>query len=211
MSGGRSKEVKRWFSDLLCQPQTCDSFNRWMRNLCMGCVCLLLFSPSVVSDSVTRWSAARQAFLSFTISQSSLKLMPIEPMMSSNHFTLCCPILLPSIFPSIKDFSNELAFCIRWPKCWSFSFSIGAAHEYSGLISFRMDRAWRTLLCHGVTVALICQRQQAESSAKKSPTGNNQTWLGTATPQGNASRGFPTERGPPSQGWELAAPSLFWI
>jgi len=100
---------------------------------------LLLFSHSVMSNSVTPWNAARQASLSFTISQSLLKLMSIESVIPSNHLLLCSPLLLlPSIFPSIKDFYNESALCIRWPKYWSFSFSISPSNEYSGLISFRI-------------------------------------------------------------------------
>ena len=77
--------------------------------------------------------------LSFTISWSLLKLMPIESVMLSNYPIFCCPLLLPSIFPSIRVFSNELALSIRWPKYWSFSFSISPFNEYSGLISFRID------------------------------------------------------------------------
>ena len=93
-----------------------------------------------MSDSVTPSTAARQASLSFTISLSLLKLMSIESVMPSNHLILCCPLfLLPSILPSIRFFSNELALHIRWPKCWSFSFGISPSSEYSGLISFRMD------------------------------------------------------------------------
>ena len=106
---------------------------------------MLLFSHSVVSDSVTPWTAARQASLSFTISWSLLKLMSIESMMPSNHLIFCpALLLLPSIFPSIRVFSSELALHIRWPKYWSFSFSISPSNEYSGLISFRMD--WLDLL-----------------------------------------------------------------
>ena len=94
--------------------------------------CLRLFA--------TPWTAARQASLSIANSQSLLKLMPIESVMPSNHLILCCPLLLPpSIFPSISIFSNESALRIRWPKYWSFSFSISPSNEYSGLISFRMD------------------------------------------------------------------------
>ena len=93
----------------------------------------------------TPWTAARQAFLSITNSQSLLKLMSIESVMPSNHLILCRPLLLPpSIFPSIRVFSNELVLCIRWPKYWSFSFSISPSNEYSGPISFRMD--WLDLL-----------------------------------------------------------------
>ena len=87
----------------------------------------------------TPWGAAHQASLSFTVLQSLLKLMSIESMMPSNHLILCHPrLLLPSIFLSIRVFSNELALCIRWPKYWSFSFSNSLSNEYSGLISFRI-------------------------------------------------------------------------
>ena len=87
-------------------------------------------------------SAAHQAPLSSTVSQSLLKLMSIELMMLSNHLILCCPLLLPSIFPSIRVFSSDLALCIRWPKYWSFS--ISTSSEFSGLISFRIN--WFELL-----------------------------------------------------------------
>ena len=86
------------------------------------------------------WTAAYQAFLSFTISQSLLKLMSIESVMPSNHLILCHPLLLlPSIFPSIKVFSNESVLRIRWPEYWSFSFSISLFNKYLGLISFRIN------------------------------------------------------------------------
>ena len=89
---------------------------------------------------VTPRTAACQASLSFTISQSLLKLMCIESVMPSNHLNLCCPLLLlPLIFLSIRRFSNESALRIRWPKYWRFSFSISPSNEYSGLISFRID------------------------------------------------------------------------
>ena len=94
---------------------------------------------------MTPWTAVRQAFLSITNSQSLLKLMSIELVKPSNHFILCHPLLLPSsIFPSIRVFSSESVLCIRWLKCWSFSFSISPSNEYSRLISFRMD--WLDLL-----------------------------------------------------------------
>ena len=94
-----------------------------------------------MSDSVTPRTAALQASLSFTISQSSLKLMSIESVIPANHLILCrALLLLPSTFPSIRGFSNELALLIRWPKYWSFSFSISPSNEYSGLISFRIDQ-----------------------------------------------------------------------
>ena len=96
-------------------------------------------SLSHVQLFVTPWTAAHQASLSITNTRSLLKLMSIELVMPSNHLILCCPLLLPpSIFPSIRIFSNGLVLCIRWPKYCSFSFSISPSNEYSGLISFRM-------------------------------------------------------------------------
>ena len=95
---------------------------------------------SCVQLFATPWTAACQASLSFTISWSLLKLMFIELMMPSNHLILCCPLLLlPSVFPSIRVFSKELALRSRWPVYWSFSFRISPFNEYSGLISFRID------------------------------------------------------------------------
>ena len=97
-------------------------------------------SLSCVPVFGTPWTAAHQASLSFTISQSLLKLMSIESVMPSNHLILCHPLLLlPWIFPSIRIFSKETVLCIRWPKYWSFSFSISPFNESSGLISFRID------------------------------------------------------------------------
>ena len=104
-------------------------------------ISLLLFSCSVMSDSANPWTVAQQASLSFIISQSLLKLMSIESMMPPNHLILCHPLLLiPSIFSIIRVFSDESALLIRWPKYWSFSFSISPSNEYLGLISFRIDR-----------------------------------------------------------------------
>ena len=98
---------------------------------------LLLFSRSVIVWLfATQWTAARQASLFFIISWSLLKLMSMESVVPSNHLILCCPLLLlPSVFPSIMVFSSESALHIRWPKYWSFSFSISPSNEYSGLIS----------------------------------------------------------------------------
>ena len=116
---------------------------------------------------VTPWTAARQASLSITNSQSLLKLMSIELVMPSNHLILSCPFLLPpSIFPSIRVFSNESALHIRWPKYWSFSFIISPFSDYSGLISFRMDsldllavqKTLKSLLPHHSSKASILQR-----------------------------------------------------
>ena len=99
------------------------------------------FSCSVVSDSETPQTAACQAFLSIANSRSLLKLMSIESVMLSNHLIFCRPLLLPpSVFPSIRVFSNESVLHISWPKYWSFSFSISPSNEHPGLISFRMDR-----------------------------------------------------------------------
>ena len=104
-------------------------------------VFVVVQSLSCVRLFVTPWTAARQASLSFTVSQSLLKLMSLESVMPSNCFILCHPLLLlPSIFPSIRVFPSESALCIRWPKYWSFSFSISPSSEYSGLISFKIDR-----------------------------------------------------------------------
>ena len=96
-------------------------------------------SLSCVQLFATPWTAAHQASLSITNSWSSLKLMSIESVMPSKHLILCHPLLPPSIFPSIRFFSNESALPFRWPKYWSFSFSISPSREYSGLISFRRD------------------------------------------------------------------------
>ena len=105
------------------------------------------------------WTAALQASLSFTISQSLLKLMSIELGMPSNHSPL---YHLPSIFPSIRVFTNESAVCIRRPKCWSFSFSISPSSEYSGLISFRMD--WLDLLAVQETLKTLLQHHSSKAS-----------------------------------------------
>ena len=111
----------------------------------------------------TPWTAAGQASLSFTISQSLLKLMSIELMMPFNHLILCRPLLLPlSIFPSIRVFSNESALHIRWPKYWNFSFNINPSSEYSGLISFRMD--WFDLLAVQGTLKSLLQHHSSKAS-----------------------------------------------
>ena len=108
----------------------------------------------------TPQTATRQAFLSLTNSQSSPKLMSIESVMPSNHLILCHPLLLPlSIFPSIKVISNESALHSRWPKYWSFSFSISASNEHSGQISFRMD--WLDLLAVQATLKSLLQHHSS--------------------------------------------------
>ena len=100
--------------------------------------------------------------LSITNSQSLLKLMSIESVMPSNHLILCHPLLLPSVFPSIRIFSNELVLCIRWPKYWSFSFSISPSNEYSASIFFRMD--WFYLLAVQGTVKSLLQHRSSKAS-----------------------------------------------
>ena len=124
---------------------------------------LLQFSCSVTSDSATPWIAARQASLSITNSRSSLKLMSIESVMPSSHLILCHPLLLlPTIPPSIKVFSNESALRMRWPKYWSFSFIISPSNEHPGLISFRMD--WLDLLAVQGTLKSILQHHSSKAS-----------------------------------------------
>ena len=120
-------------------------------------------SLSCVRLFVTPWTALHQASLSFTISQSLLKLMSIELVMPSNHLILCHPLLLlPSIFLSIRVFSNELALHIRWPKYWSFSFRISPSNEYSRLISFRID--WFDPLAVQGTLKSVLQHHSSKAS-----------------------------------------------
>ena len=120
-------------------------------------------SLSCVQLFATPWTAAHQASLSITNSWSLLKLMSIESVMPSNHLILCHPLLLlPSIFPSIWVFSNESALHIRWPKYWSFSFSITPSSEHSGLISFRMD--WLDLLAVQGTLKSLLQHHSSKAS-----------------------------------------------
>ena len=109
------------------------------------------------------WTAARQASLSINNSRSSLKLVFVESVIPSNHLILCCPLLLPpSIFPSIRVFSNESILHIRWPKYWTFSFSISPSNDYSGLISFRMD--WLDLLAVQGTLRSLFQHHSSKAS-----------------------------------------------
>ena len=133
----------------------------WMNSLYIfissvqGLSCVRLFG--------TLWTAALQASLSITNSRSLLKLMSIELVMPSNHLILCRPLLLlPSIFPSIRVFSNESPLRIRWPKYWSFSFRISPSNEYSGLISFRMD--WLDLLAVQGTLKSLLQHHSSKAS-----------------------------------------------
>ena len=111
---------------------------------------------------VTPWTAACQAFLSITNSWNLLKLMSTESVLPSNHLILCHPLLPPSMFPSIRVFSSESVLPIRWPKYWSFSFSISPSSEYSGLISFRMD--WLDLLSVQGTLKSLLQHHSSKAS-----------------------------------------------
>ena len=128
------------------------------------------FSEAFVVQSLSQvrlfaipWTAAHQASLSFTISLNLLKFMSIESVMVSKHFSLCCPfLLLPSIVLSIRIFSSELAFCIRWPKYWSSNFSISPSNECSGLISFRID--WFDLLAVQGNLKSLLQHHSSKAS-----------------------------------------------
>ena len=122
----------------------------------VGLIVVVIQSLSCVGLLATPWSAAHQASLSFTISHDLLKLMSDESVMPSNHPILCCPLLLPSVFPGIRVFSSESPLCIRWPKYWRFSFSISPSNEYSGLISFRIG--WFDLLAVQGTLKSLRER-----------------------------------------------------
>ena len=128
-------------------------------------LCLQLSSVQSLSYFclfVTPWTAAQQASLSITNSQSLLKLLSIESVMPSDYLILCHPFLLPpSIFPSIRVFSNESVLRVGWPKYWSFSFSVSPSNEYSGLISFRMD--WLNLLAVQGTLKSLLQHHSSKA------------------------------------------------
>ena len=126
----------------------------WCASLFCCCCSVAQSCPTLIEPMVS---------LSFTISQSLLKLMSIESEMLSNHLILCGPFLLPSIFPSIRVFSNELALCIRWPKDWSFS--ISPSNEYSGLMSFRID--WFDLLAVQGTLQSLLQHHSSKASIRQ--------------------------------------------
>ena len=120
-------------------------------------------SLSCVQVFVTPWTTAHQASLSITNSQTLPKLMSIESVMPSDHLILCCPLFPPpSIFPSIRVFSNESALHIRWPKYWSFSFNISPSNEHSGLISLRMD--WLDLLAVQGSLKSLLQHHSSKAS-----------------------------------------------
>ena len=149
----RSPTEQLWSQESLWKLLSCSEDHRPKRQ----------FGRSVVSDSATPCLAARQASLSITNSQSLLKLMSIESVMPSNHLILCHPLLLlPSVVLSIRVSSNESVLCIRWPKYWSFSFSISPSDEYSGLISFRID--WLDLLAVQPSLKSVLQHHSSKAS-----------------------------------------------
>ena len=122
-------------------------------------------SLSHVQLFATPWTATHQASLSITNSRSLLKLMFTESVMPSNHLILCCHLLLPSIFPSTRVFSNESVLRIKWPKYWSFSFSISPFNEYSELISFKMD--WLDLLVVQGTLKSLLQHHSSKATLQE--------------------------------------------
>ena len=126
---------------------------------CCCCCCSVTQSGPTLCDPM---NCSMPGVPSFTISRSLLKLMSIELVMSSNHLILCRPLLPPSIFPSIRVFSNDSVLCIRWPKYWTFSFRISPSNEYSGLISFRMD--WLDLLAVQGTLNSPLQHHTSKAS-----------------------------------------------
>ena len=152
MTEGREAWVSVWFA----RAAGTKSTKQWVALVVVQLLsCVRLF--------VTPWTAARQPSLSISNSQSPPKPISIESVIPSNHLILCRPLLLlPSIFPSIRVFSNESALCIRWPKYWSFSFNISPSNEYSGLISFRMD--WLDLLAVHGTLKSLLQHQSSKAS-----------------------------------------------
>ena len=152
ISSNKVRELSRWMEPSCTSRLCCLSSQLAPPRPAPHLLCsaesqaLVVFqSPSHIQLFANPWTVKHQAPLSFTITHSLLKYKPIESMMPSNHFILCCPLLLLcSIFPSINVFSNESALCIRWPKYWSFCFSISPSNEYLGLVSFRID--WFDLL-----------------------------------------------------------------
>ena len=150
-------ELPLWLSgeELTCNAgDTCSILRSGITSVQFSCLVML--------DSAIPWTAASQASLSITNSQSLLKLMSIELVMPANHLILCRPLLLPpSLFPSIRVFSNESVLHIRWPKYWSFSFSISPSSEYSGLISFRID--WLGLFAVQRTLKRLLQHHSSKA------------------------------------------------
>ena len=155
------KRLKWSFSEFIGRQIYFTFMKSSQRCRCRGLISVQ--SLSHVQLFVTPWTAARQAFLFITNSWNLTKLISIESVMPSNHFNLCHPLLLlPSIFPSIRVFSNESTLHIRWPKDWSFSFNFSSSNEYLGLISFRMDRL--DLLAVQGTLKSLLQHHSSKAS-----------------------------------------------
>ena len=134
-----------------------------MMEALLECWSVVVQSLSRVQPFVNPWTAAYQTSLSFTVSQSLLKLMSIKSVMPSNHLILCHSILLlPSVFPNIRVFSDEPPLCIRWAKYWSFSFSTSPSSEYSGVISFRID--WFDIIAVQGTLKSLLQHHSSKAS-----------------------------------------------
>ena len=137
--------------------------SHWWSNKKGGCCCCSVTQSCPTLYSATPWTAAHQASLSCTISWSLFKFMSVELVMPSSHLTICHSLLrMPSIFPSIRVFFNASTLCIRWPKYWSFSFSISPSNEYSRLISFRID--WFDLLALQETLKSLLQHHSSKAS-----------------------------------------------
>ena len=154
-------QIVSHFSKRLAPPQR-KALITLKKNILICHKLLLLFSHWVISDSLWPMTAARQASLSFSIFQTLLKFMSIVLLVPSNHLLLCRPLLLPSIFPSIRVFSNESVLCIRWPKYWNFSFSISPSNECLRLISFRID--WFDLRMVQGTLKSLLQHPNSKGS-----------------------------------------------
>ena len=156
----------------ICVQAVDSAVNFWFFCIRFCCCCSL----SYVWLFVTPWTAAYQASLSIIASQSLLKLMSIESVMPSNCLILCCPLLLlPPVFPNIRIFPSESALGVRWPKYWSFSFSISPSNEYSGLFSFRID--WFDLLAVQVFSSTIWKHQSFGAQPYLWSNSHIHTWL----------------------------------
>ena len=153
-----------FFAWNICLKKFCHCWKWSLKRNCLNTLTISsVQSLSCVWLFATLWTIAHQASLSITNSRSLLKFMSIESVMPSNQLILCCPLLLlPSIFPSIRVFSNESVLHIKWPKYWSFSFSISPSNEYSALISFTID--WLDLLAVQGTLKSLLQHHSSEAS-----------------------------------------------
>ena len=168
----KAQQVQRPWAGEVLSPKCFKEAIPWLVSSQLTLIIIWKPMPSIASQSVqllshvwlfvTPWTAAHQASLSIVNSQSLLKFKSIESVMPSNHLILCCPLLLlPSIFPSIRVFSSEPVLCIRWPKYWSFSFSISPPNKYSRLVSFRIG--WLDLLAVQETLKSLLQHHSSKA------------------------------------------------